>query len=113
MLTDLAPQASIDFGALAHAVAGISAVLLGGLMYTRPWAQGIFVDPYDCCSGQCGALLLEAFGLGNWPLVSDGAGNGCHSGLCGMAVGLYPRLHDFVDRFCPLFSSGRAVASRR
>ena len=40
--TDSAPQSGIDFGALAHAIAGISAVVLGGLMYTRPWAQDIF-----------------------------------------------------------------------
>ena len=37
-----APQSGIDFGALAHAIAGISAVVLGGLMYTRPWAQDVF-----------------------------------------------------------------------
>ena len=36
------PQSGIDFGALAHAIAGISAVVLGGLMYTRPWAQDAF-----------------------------------------------------------------------
>ena len=40
--TNSAPQSGIDFGALAHAVAGISAVVLGGLMYTRPWAQDVF-----------------------------------------------------------------------
>ena len=40
--TDSAPQSGIDFGALAHAIAGISAVVLGGLMYTRPWAQDVF-----------------------------------------------------------------------
>ena len=40
--TDSAPQRGIDFGALAPAIAGISAVVLGGLMYTRPWAQDVF-----------------------------------------------------------------------
>ena len=40
--TDRASQGGIDFGALAHAIAGISAVVLGGLMYTRPWAQDVF-----------------------------------------------------------------------
>ena len=40
--TDSAPQSGIDFGALAHAIAGISALVLGGLMYTRPWAQDVF-----------------------------------------------------------------------
>ena len=40
--TDSASQSVIDFGALAHAIAGISAVVLGGLMYTRPWAQDVF-----------------------------------------------------------------------
>ena len=39
---DPAPQSGIDFGALAHAIAGISAVVLGALMYTRPWAQDVF-----------------------------------------------------------------------
>ena len=40
--TDPAPQSGIDFGALAHAIAGIAAVVLGGLMYTRPWAVDLF-----------------------------------------------------------------------
>ena len=40
--TDSARQSRIDFGALAHAIAGISAVVLGGLMYTRAWAQEVF-----------------------------------------------------------------------
>ena len=40
--TDSAPQSGIDFGALAHAIAGISAVVVGGLMYTSPWAQDVF-----------------------------------------------------------------------
>ena len=40
--TDPVPQDGIDFGALAHAIAGISAVVLGGMMYTRPWAQDVF-----------------------------------------------------------------------
>ena len=40
--TDSARQSGIDFGALAQAIAGISAVVLGGLMYTRPWAQDVF-----------------------------------------------------------------------
>ena len=40
--TDSTPQSGIDSGALAHAIAGISAVVLGGLMYTRPWAQDVF-----------------------------------------------------------------------
>ena len=39
---DPVPQDGIDFGALAHATAGISAVVLGGMMYTRPWAQDVF-----------------------------------------------------------------------
>lgn len=40
--TSPAPGSGIDFGALAHAIAGISAVILGALMYTRPWAQDAF-----------------------------------------------------------------------
>lgn len=39
--TDNGPE-SIDFGALAHALAGILALVLGGLMYTKPWAQDAF-----------------------------------------------------------------------
>ena len=35
-------QGGIDWGALAHAIAGVSAIIVGGLMYTRPWAQGVF-----------------------------------------------------------------------
>ena len=47
--TDPAPQSGIDFGALAHAIAGISAVVLGGLMYTRPWTQDV-----------CSILMIDA-----------------------------------------------------
>ena len=85
--TDPAPQGGVDSGTLAHALVGISAVVLSGLMYTRPRGQDLFFDPGDCCSGQCDVLHLEAFSLGNGSLVSDGAGNGCHSGFYGMAVG--------------------------
>ena len=43
-MSEASPKApiGIDWGALAHALAGISAVILGGLMYTRPWAQDAF-----------------------------------------------------------------------
>ena len=111
--TDPAPQGGVDSGTLAHDLAGISAVVLSGLMYTRPRGQDLFFDPGDCCSGQCDVLHLEAFSLGNSSLVSDGAGNGCHSGFYGMAVGRHPRLRDFVDRFYSLCYNGRAVAARR
>ena len=40
--TDRELQDGIDFGALVHASAGVSAVVLGGMMYTRPWAQDVF-----------------------------------------------------------------------
>jgi len=39
--TDSASLGGIDFGVLAHAIAGTSAVVLGCLMYTRPWAQDV------------------------------------------------------------------------
>jgi len=39
---DPVPQDGIDSRALAHATAGISAVVLGGMMYTRPWEQDVF-----------------------------------------------------------------------
>ena len=43
-MSEASPEApgGIDWGAFAHALAGISAVILGGLMYTRPWAQDVF-----------------------------------------------------------------------
>jgi hypothetical protein len=31
-----------DIGALIHAVSGVSAIVLGGLMYSKAWAQGLF-----------------------------------------------------------------------
>jgi hypothetical protein len=31
-----------DIGALTHAFAGVSAIVLGGLMYSRAWAQDLF-----------------------------------------------------------------------
>ena len=40
--TEPASQNGIDLGALAHAIAGVSAVVLGGVMYTRPWAKDLF-----------------------------------------------------------------------
>jgi len=43
-LSEASPETrdGIDWGALAHAIAGVSAVILGGLMYTRAWAQDVF-----------------------------------------------------------------------
>ena len=43
-MSEVSPEApsGIDWGALAHAAAGILAVILGGLMYIRPWAQDVF-----------------------------------------------------------------------
>ena len=43
-MSEASPKArgSIDWGALAHAIAGVSAVVLGGLMYIKPWAQDLF-----------------------------------------------------------------------
>ena len=31
-----------DIGALIHAASGVSAIVLGGLMYSKAWAQGLF-----------------------------------------------------------------------
>lgn len=36
------PENQWDLGALMHAVAGISAIVLGGLMYSRMWARDLF-----------------------------------------------------------------------
>ena len=36
------PASGIDWGAVTHAVAGLSAVIVGGLMYVVPWAQSVF-----------------------------------------------------------------------
>ena len=43
-MSDASPQvkAGIDWGALAHGISGVGAVILGGLMYTLPWAQDVF-----------------------------------------------------------------------
>ena len=43
-MSEASPEApgGIDWGAPAHATAGVLAVILGGLMYTRPWAQDLF-----------------------------------------------------------------------
>ena len=49
MPPDPAPQGGIDFGALAHAIAGISAVLPGGLLYARPWLKDV-----------CSILMIDA-----------------------------------------------------
>lgn len=37
-----APKKGVDLGAIAHAVAGVAAVVLGGLMYSQPWARDLF-----------------------------------------------------------------------
>ena len=39
---DPAPQGGIDSITRAHAIAGLSAAVLSGLMYMRPWAQNVF-----------------------------------------------------------------------
>lgn len=35
-------ERKLDIGALMHAAAGISAIVLGGLMFSRAWAQDLF-----------------------------------------------------------------------
>ena len=35
-----------DIGALLHAVSGVSAIVLGGLMYSKAWAQGLGFGEY-------------------------------------------------------------------
>ena len=44
-MSDASPKAptSIDWGALAHAMALIIAVILGALMFTRPWVQDVLM----------------------------------------------------------------------
>lgn len=37
-----APESQIDWGAVTHAIAGLSAVIVGALMYVEPWAQDVF-----------------------------------------------------------------------
>ena len=39
---DPAANKGVDLGALSHAIAGVCALVLGGLMYSRPWAQELF-----------------------------------------------------------------------
>ena len=36
------PASGIDWGAVTHAIAGLSAVIVGALMYVKPWAQDVF-----------------------------------------------------------------------
>jgi hypothetical protein len=36
------PESKIDWGAVTHAIAGLSAVIVGALMYVKPWAQDVF-----------------------------------------------------------------------
>ncbi|MEP5566496.1 MAG: hypothetical protein ABJN62_01555 [Halioglobus sp.] len=36
------PESTLDLGALIHSAAGIIALVLGGLMYTRDWALPLF-----------------------------------------------------------------------
>ncbi len=35
-------ESAIDWGAVTHAVAGLSAGILGALMYFKPWARDVF-----------------------------------------------------------------------
>ena len=45
-MSDVPPPArgksAIDWGAVTHAIAGLSAVIVGALMYVKPWAQDVF-----------------------------------------------------------------------
>jgi len=82
-------------------------------MYTPPRGTGSFRDPDACRGRQRHVFLLEAFCLGNTPLAGDVAGYGRGARPSGLAVGLYPRLHDLVDRYYSLCYSGRAVVARK
>lgn len=45
MTEDEAPhkaESALDVGAMMHALAGLLAIVLGGLMYSRPWARDLF-----------------------------------------------------------------------
>lgn len=37
-----APKKGVDLAALTHAIVGVCALVLGGLMYIEPWAQALF-----------------------------------------------------------------------
>ena len=87
-VSEASPEApgGIDWGALAHALAGISAVILGGLMYTRPKAGCVRATDDRRC-GQCGVFFLEACRLGDGPLVGHGAVTGVAAGYLGWQWG--------------------------
>ena len=107
---DPAPQSGIDVGALAHAIAGISAVVLGGLMCTRPWAQDVFsmLMIVAAVSAVYFSWKHSAWVAGHLLAMVPVMGV---IRLSGMAEGLYPRLRDFVDRSCSFCHSGRTVAA--
>ena len=110
--TDPAPQGGIDFGALAHAIVGISAVVLGRLMYTRPWAQDIFsiLMIVAAVSAVYFTWKHSAWVTGHWLAMVPVTG--VILGLMGWQWAI-PCLRDFVDRFYSLCYLGRAVAARR
>ena len=87
---DPAPKKGVDLGALAHAIAGVCALVLGGLMYSRPWARELFALLMIVGGCQRGVFLLEAFGMGYGALAGNGASLWCHARLYRLAVGVSP-----------------------
>ena len=108
-MSDASPEApaGIDWGALAHAIAGSSAVILGGLMYTLPWAQDVF------------ALLMIVAAVSavyfSWKhaawVTGHGAGDRCGCRILGMGMGLHACLCGTVVSFYPFRDSRSAVVT--
>ena len=106
---DPAPKKGVDLGALAHAIAGVCALVLGGLMYSRPWARELFALLMIVGGCQRGVFLLEAFGMGYGALAGNGASLWCHARLYRLAVGVHPCLRYALDRVYPFCHSGDTV----
>jgi hypothetical protein len=93
-MSDASPPASgkstIDWGAVTHAVAGLSAVIVGALMYFKPWARDLFSILMVVACYCRHLFFLEAFSLGAGALVCHVAGRLAWCWVTSAGSGVFP-----------------------
>ena len=106
---DPAPKKGVDLGALAHAIAGVCALVLGGLMYSRPWARELFalLMIVAAASAVYFSWKHSAWVTGHWLAMVPVFG--VMLGYIGWQWGVHPCLRYALDRVYPFCHSGDTV----
>ena len=106
---DPAPKKGVDLGALAHAIAGVCALVLGGLMYSRPWARELFalLMIVAAASAVYFSWKHSAWVTGHWLAMVPVFG--VMLGYIGWQWGFHPCLRYALDRVYPFCHSGDTV----